>query len=141
MPHACGTFRRNTRRHRPTAATQALRPSNATLSTRKSTGVVDRGQQASITSRTDRCDTHLLEQCQIVLDVPIVGDAAVLDPDKIGRDEVDRLSPRRSILSKIGHRVVSSVGRARRLRSSFGLILVRPSIVPTSCSASPYLYR
>src|ERR1700675_4711236 len=35
---------------------------------------------------------YLLQQRQIVLDVPIVGDAAVLDLDEVGGDEGDRLA-------------------------------------------------
>jgi len=37
-------------------------------------------------------DAHLLEQRQVVFDVPIVGDPAVLDLHEIGGDEVDRLA-------------------------------------------------
>src|SRR5229473_2402184 len=40
----------------------------------------------------DPGDAHFLQQRQIVLDVPIVGDATVLDLDEIGRDEGDRLA-------------------------------------------------
>src|SRR5437879_8845553 len=43
-------------------------------------------------SRADLGDAHLLQQRQIVLDVPIVGDAAVLDLDEVGGDEGDRLA-------------------------------------------------
>src|SRR6267378_6919298 len=37
-------------------------------------------------------DAHLLQQRQIVLDVPVVGDAAVLDLDEVSGDEGDRLA-------------------------------------------------
>src|SRR5712671_71577 len=43
-------------------------------------------------SLVDLGDAYLLQQRQIVLDVPIVGDAAVLDLDEIGGDEGDRLA-------------------------------------------------
>src|ERR1700720_4257179 len=43
-------------------------------------------------SRTDLGDSQLLEQRQIIFDVPVVGDAAVSDLDEIGGDEGDRLS-------------------------------------------------
>src|SRR6266849_7935589 len=43
-------------------------------------------------SRADLGDAHLLQQRQIVLDVPIVGDAPVLDLEEIGGDEGDRLA-------------------------------------------------
>src|SRR6266853_2438967 len=43
-------------------------------------------------SRADLGDPHLLQQREIVLDVPIVGDAAVLDLDEVGGDEGDRLA-------------------------------------------------
>src|SRR5260370_20215200 len=43
-------------------------------------------------SRADLGDSHLLQQRQIVLDVPVVGDAAVLDLDEVGGDEGDRLA-------------------------------------------------
>src|SRR5260370_27564490 len=46
----------------------------------------------SLVSRADLGDPHLLQQCQIVLDVPIVCDAAVLDLDEVGGDERDRLA-------------------------------------------------
>src|SRR5579863_6623398 len=37
-------------------------------------------------------DAHLREQRQIVLDVPVVGDAAVRDLQQVRRDEIDRLA-------------------------------------------------
>src|SRR5712675_1193651 len=43
-------------------------------------------------SLVDLGDADLLQQRQIVLDVPIVGDAAVLDLDEVGGDEGDRLA-------------------------------------------------
>src|ERR1700704_1047884 len=43
-------------------------------------------------SRADLGDPHLLQQHQIVLDVPVIGDAAVLDLDEVGGDEGDRLA-------------------------------------------------
>src|SRR5260221_5134086 len=46
----------------------------------------------SLVSRADLGDPHLLQQCQIVFYVPIVGDAAVLDLDEVGGDERDRLA-------------------------------------------------
>src|SRR4030081_2594336 len=44
-------------------------------------------------SLVDLGDAYLLQQRQIVLDVPIVGDAAVLDLDEVGGDEGDWLGP------------------------------------------------
>ena len=41
----------------------------------------------------DDGDAHLLQQCEIVLDVPIVGDAAVLDFHKIGMKGTGRPLP------------------------------------------------
>jgi hypothetical protein len=35
---------------------------------------------------------HLREQRQVVLDMPVVGDAAVRDLQQVGRDEIDRLT-------------------------------------------------
>src|SRR5258708_5204322 len=43
-------------------------------------------------SQVDLGDAHLLQQRQIVLDMPVVGDAAVLDLDQIRSDEGDGLS-------------------------------------------------
>src|SRR5260370_14325697 len=43
-------------------------------------------------SQADLGDTHLLQQRQIVLDVPVVGDPAVLDLDEVSGDEGDRLT-------------------------------------------------
>src|SRR6195256_449283 len=43
-------------------------------------------------SLVDLGDAYLLQQRQIVLDVPIVGDAAVLDLDEVGGDKGDRLA-------------------------------------------------
>src|SRR6267143_1271245 len=43
-------------------------------------------------SLVDLGDAYLLQQHQIVLDVPIVGDAAVLDLDEVSGDEGDRLA-------------------------------------------------
>src|SRR6266481_8871117 len=43
-------------------------------------------------SRADLGDSHFLQQRQIVLDVPIVGDAAVLDLEEVSGDEGDRLA-------------------------------------------------
>src|SRR6266436_1546671 len=43
-------------------------------------------------SQIDLSDAHFLQQRQIVLDVPIVGDAALLDLDEVGSDEGDRLA-------------------------------------------------
>src|SRR5882757_3810901 len=43
-------------------------------------------------SQVDLGDAHLLQQRQIVLDMPVVGDAAVLDLDQIRSDEEDRLA-------------------------------------------------
>ena len=37
-------------------------------------------------------DAHLLEQCQIIFDMPVVGDAAVLDLDEVGGDEGNGLT-------------------------------------------------
>jgi hypothetical protein len=37
-------------------------------------------------------DAHLLEQCQIIFDMPVVGDAAVLDLDEVGGDEGNGLA-------------------------------------------------
>src|SRR6266478_2891942 len=55
--------------------------------------------RASVARRALRCrsqvdlgDAHLLQQREIVLDVPIVGDPAVLDLDEISSDEGDRLT-------------------------------------------------
>src|SRR5712672_1456378 len=43
-------------------------------------------------SRANLGDAHQLQQRQIVLDVPIVGDAAVLDLDEVSSNEGDRLA-------------------------------------------------
>src|ERR1700687_5614197 len=43
-------------------------------------------------SRANLGDPHLLQQRQIVFDMPIVGDAAVLDLDEVSGDEGDRLA-------------------------------------------------
>src|SRR5258708_20964139 len=43
-------------------------------------------------SLIDLGDAHFLQQRQIVLDVPIVGDAAVVDLDEVSGDEGDRLT-------------------------------------------------
>src|SRR5229473_699833 len=45
-----------------------------------------------VRSLVDLGDAHFLQQRQIVLDMPIVGDAAVLDLDEVGGDEGDRLA-------------------------------------------------
>src|SRR3981081_3908275 len=50
-------------------------------------------RSAACRSLVDLGDPHLLQQRQIVLDVPIVADAAVLDLDEIRSDEGDRLAP------------------------------------------------
>jgi hypothetical protein len=49
------------------------------------------GQQQRPTSLFDLGNAHLREQRQVVLDMPIVGDAAVRDLQEVGRDEIDRL--------------------------------------------------
>src|SRR5258708_4102510 len=45
-----------------------------------------------VRSLVDLGDPHFLQQRQIVLDVPIIGDAAVLDLDDVSGDEGDRLA-------------------------------------------------
>ena len=42
--------------------------------------------------RPDLGDTHLTQQRQVVLDVPVVADAAVRDLEQVGRGEIDRLA-------------------------------------------------
>jgi hypothetical protein len=42
-------------------------------------------------------DAHLLEQCQIIFDMPVVGDAAVLDLDEVGGDEGNGLAQTRAL--------------------------------------------
>src|SRR5258708_30330831 len=37
-------------------------------------------------------DAHLLEQCQIIFDMPVVDDLAVFDLHKVGGDEIDLLA-------------------------------------------------
>ena len=37
-------------------------------------------------------DAHLGEQCRVVLDMPVVGYAALSDLQQVGRNEVDRLA-------------------------------------------------
>src|SRR5258708_8515829 len=37
-------------------------------------------------------DAHLLEQCQIIFDMPVVDDLAVFDLHKVGGDEIDPLA-------------------------------------------------
>src|ERR1700732_4526717 len=49
-------------------------------------------QSPSSRSRGDLGHAHLLQQCEIVLDVPIVGDAAVLDLEEVSGDEGDGLA-------------------------------------------------
>src|SRR6266566_4573667 len=44
-------------------------------------------QSPASRSRGDLGDAHILQQREIVLDVPIVGDAAVLDLDEVSSDE------------------------------------------------------
>ena len=47
-------------------------------------------------------DAHLLEQRQVVLDVPVVGDPAVRDFEEVGRDETDRLARAFDVAERAG---------------------------------------
>src|ERR1700730_15311647 len=49
-------------------------------------------QSPASPSRGDLGHAHLLQQREIVLDVPIVSDAAVLDLEEVSSDEGDRLA-------------------------------------------------
>src|SRR5260370_4427458 len=42
--------------------------------------------------RIEMGDAHLLEQCQIIFDMPVVDDLAVFDLHKVGGDEIDLLA-------------------------------------------------
>jgi hypothetical protein len=37
-------------------------------------------------------DAHLFEQCEIIFEMPVVGDPAVFDLHKVGGDEIDLLA-------------------------------------------------